>query len=164
MGIGGKMKRKKFRNTAKGENTVIGAGTVINGPIVSDSMIMRIDGTVNGNVSTKGELIVGTNGIIKGGVEASSIELAGKINGNTTVKNRIAIEAKGELIGDVVTEILSIDETAILQGHVTMLKESTDATSDNVDKVETKVTETESIKEEAASTEVASNDEAKADE
>lgn len=121
------MKRKKFRNTAKGENTVIGSGTVVNGPIVSDSMIMRVDGTINGTVTTKGELIVGKNGIIGGNVDALSLALAGKIKGNVTVQNRVEIEAKGELIGDVVTEILSIDETAILQGYVSMLKENAEA-------------------------------------
>ncbi len=129
------MGRKKYKNPAKGENTVIGSGTVINGGITSDSMVIRIDGKVNGEIVSKGEIIVGTNGIILGDVEAASLIIAGEIKGNVNVSHRLDMEAGAKILGDVKTSLLSISETAILQGKVSMPvseeKKSEDKASDN---------------------------------
>lgn len=114
------MARKKYRNPAKGENTVIGKGTIIDGGITSDAMVIRVDGTVNGGIITEGDIIVGTDGIIKGDIKAASLILAGEITGNVDAPHRIEIEAGAKLIGDISTEILSMDETAILRGNVNM--------------------------------------------
>lgn len=127
------MGKKKYRNPATGENTVIGEGTVIEGNIVADSMIIRIDGQVNGSVNTKGDLVVGPKGEIKGDVTASSLILAGKLTGNADIVNKIEIEAKGELLGDINTQLLAMDETAILQGRVNMIQHE-EAADDNKNK------------------------------
>lgn len=119
---------KKIRNRANGENTVIGAGTIVGGSIVSDATVIRIDGKVNGGVETKGDLIVGPDGEVLGDVKAFSLILAGTVMGNANIEQRIEIEAGGKLIGDIETEILAMDETAMYQGKVTMrgLNEKTD--------------------------------------
>ncbi|GEM_PF-1644103 len=111
---------RKNKNRATGENTVIGTGTVVGGSIVSDAMVIRIDGKVNGSVDTKGDLIIGPEGEVNGDVTAFSLILAGKVIGNANVNHRIEIEAGGKLIGDIETELLAMDETAMYQGKVTM--------------------------------------------
>ena len=110
----------KKKNKAKGESTVIGKGTTINGPVVSDAIIMRVDGVINGEVTTDGDIIVGCDGIIVGDIKAHSLILAGKIEGNVELQYRLEMEAKGTLMGDVNTSLLSIDETAVLNGTINM--------------------------------------------
>ena len=110
----------KKRNKAKGESTVIGKGTTINGTVVSDAIIMRVDGVINGDVTTDGDIIVGCDGIIVGDIKAHSLILAGKIEGNVDLQYRLEMEAKGTLMGDVNTSLLSIDETAVLNGTINM--------------------------------------------
>ncbi len=143
---------RKNKNRATGENTIIGAGTVVGGGIVSDATIIRIDGKINGGVETKGELIIGPDGEVHGDVTAHSLILAGKIIGNTKVTHRVEIEAGGKLIGDIETELLAMDETAMYQGRVTMKGLEEEAAPD---------VEEEVIKEEPASEEESENKEVK---
>ena len=114
------MSRKNRGNVANGENTVIGAGTTVNGDIVADSAIMRVDGQVNGGITTKGDLVVGPSGVINGNVTASSLNLAGKVLGNVDADNKVEIEAKGQIIGDITTKLMAMDETAVIKGRVNM--------------------------------------------
>ncbi len=114
------MGRKNRGNVANGENTVIGAGTTVNGDIVADSAIMRVDGQVNGGITTKGDLVVGPSGVINGNVTASSLNLAGKVLGNVDADNKVEIEAKGQIIGDITTKLMAMDETAVIKGNVNM--------------------------------------------
>lgn len=115
---------KKHKNPAKGENTVIGAGTVINGGITSDAMVVRIDGKVDGEILSKGEIIVGTDGIILGNVDAASVVVGGEIKGNVKATVRLELESGAKLTGDVKTPLLAVSETAVLQGSVSMTSNS----------------------------------------
>lgn len=127
---------RRNKNIAKGENTVIGSGTIISGNIEADAMVMRIDGKVDGKVTTKGDLIIGQDGSVEGDVTAASLILAGSVNGNVNCEHKITIEAGGKLIGDINTELLAMDETAILQGRVNMVitQEKEDAVDNKKEK------------------------------
>ncbi len=127
------MGRKNRGNVATGENTVIGAGTTVNGNIVSDSAVIRVDGQVNGGINTKGDLVIGTNGIVSGDVVASSVNLAGKIVGDVEASNKIEIEAKGKLLGNIQTKLLAMDETAVIQGKVNMSNDEGDTDKKSAD-------------------------------
>ncbi len=125
------MAKKNRGNVANGENSVIGAGTTVNGDIVSDSAIIRVDGQVNGGVNTKGDLVIGAMGVVNGDVVASSVNLAGKIAGDVEAANKIEIEANGKLLGNIKTKLLAMDETAVIQGMVNM---SADEAEENKDR------------------------------
>ncbi len=114
------MGRKNRGNVANGENTVIGAGTVVKGDIVSDSAVIRVDGQVDGGINTKGDLVVATSGVVNGDVVASNLNLAGKIMGDVEIANKMEIEANGKLLGNISTKLLAMDETAVIQGNVNM--------------------------------------------
>ncbi len=126
------MGRKNRGNVANGENTVIGAGTVIKGDIVSDSAVIRVDGQVDGHIDTKGDLVIATTGIVNGDVKASNLNLAGKIVGDVEVNNKIELEAKGRLLGNISTKLLAMDETAVIQGNVNMTSEDGGSNKSNV--------------------------------
>jgi cytoskeletal protein CcmA (bactofilin family) len=110
--------RKAEREMAK-INTVIGLGTVVDGNLTTKETT-RIDGTVNGDIKSDGNIIVGDNGSVQGSITAHSVFVSGKVNGNVTVKDKIDITATGSIYGDIFTKLLSIDEKAVFMGQCKM--------------------------------------------
>lgn len=100
-------------------NTVIGVGTVIDGNLTTKETT-RIDGQVNGDVFSNGNIIVGDQGSVNGSITAYSVFASGKVVGNVMVKDKIDITATGSIIGDIYTKLLSIDEKAVFQGQCKM--------------------------------------------
>ncbi len=106
---------------------IIAAGTIIDGPLTTPEGI-RIDGTVNSNVTANGSLIVGQEGKITGTVTAANIFLAGEIQGNISAPTgKVEISDTGKLIGDLSAKTLVIDENAVFQGQCNMTQEKSSA-------------------------------------
>ena len=72
-------KKEETTATPKTMNQ-LGSGTSITGDIRSESDI-RIDGKVQGNVSTKSKLVLGSSGVIDGDVVCQNAFIEGRING-----------------------------------------------------------------------------------
>ena len=100
--------------------TIIGPGAIIDGPLTTmDST--RIDGTIKGNVTISGALIVGQEGKIFGNVSAVNAYVAGEINGNISAsQGKVEISDTGKVIGDVACKSIIIDENAVFQGQCDM--------------------------------------------
>ena len=99
--------------------SVIGDDVVIEGKVTLREAV-RIDGTINGDVVSKGCIFVGKNGKIKGSVQASNIMIAGTIDGNMNIAERIEATATSKIKGDIVAKSLAIDENASFEGKCTM--------------------------------------------
>ncbi|MCK7535231.1 MAG: polymer-forming cytoskeletal protein [Marinilabiliales bacterium] len=63
---------------------LISQGTEITGDVKSAGDI-RIDGILNGNLVTKGKVVIGPTGRVKGEVECKNSEVSGLIEGKITV-------------------------------------------------------------------------------
>ena len=100
--------------------TIIGPGAILDGPLTTmDST--RIDGTVKGNVTISGALIVGQEGKILGNVSAVNAYVAGEITGNVSVpQGKIEISDTGKVVGDVTCKGIIIDENAVFSGQCDM--------------------------------------------
>ena len=100
--------------------TIIGPGAVIDGPLTTKDSA-RIDGTVNGNVTINGALIVGQNAKIVGTVSCLNAYIAGEVDGNiSSPKGKVEISDTGKVIGDVTCKGIIIDENAVFQGKCDM--------------------------------------------
>ena len=71
----------------------ISAGTIIKGEIVSPYDI-RIDGTFEGKVQTKGRVVIGEKANVLGDIICGSIDLWGKVDGNVYVNEQLLDETK----------------------------------------------------------------------
>lgn len=98
---------------------IIGAGTVIEGDIKSDSDI-RIDGTLNGSLVTKGKLVLGSTGMVDGEVTCQNADISGSINGKIKVNELLSLKATSKLTGDITTNKLSIEPGANFSGSCAM--------------------------------------------
>jgi cytoskeletal protein CcmA (bactofilin family) len=98
---------------------VIGEGTAIQGNIQSSGDI-RIDGTLKGNLDTKGKLVVGTSGNISGEVQCCSCEVSGGLDGKITVNELLILKSSANVKGDIITNKIAIEPNAIFTGTCNM--------------------------------------------
>ncbi len=98
---------------------MIGPGTKITGDIDTNGDI-RIDGIIEGSVQSKGKIVIGNNGSIKGKVKCTNAEIAGEMNGEIEVMELLSLKATSKLMGDIKTNKLSIEPGAIFSGTCTM--------------------------------------------
>lgn len=99
-------------------STLIGLGYEINGEVTGKSVI-RIDGKVNGNVTTEGGLILGDKGMIIGNVKTTSAIIYGTVSGNVEAL-QLEIKKTGIVNGDINTETLEIELGAQYNGNLKM--------------------------------------------
>jgi cytoskeletal protein CcmA (bactofilin family) len=98
---------------------LIGTGTMIEGNIVSNGDI-RIDGSLKGNLSTKGKVIVGDTGKISGEVICKNFEVEGSVDGKVMVTELLSLRAKSKILGDISTSKLAIEPGAVFTGKCDM--------------------------------------------
>lgn len=98
---------------------LISQGTEITGDIKSAGDI-RIDGILNGNMITKGKVVIGPTGRVKGEVECKNSEVSGLIDGKITVSQLLNLKAASKIIGTIITSKLSIEPGALFTGNCTM--------------------------------------------
>ena len=110
------------KNTEKLES-LIGSNSVVKGEIDTKGTL-RIDGTVEGNVSADW-VVVGENGTIRGDVIARGVVVGGNIDGNLRAKEIIEIKSKGKVCGEIIASKLTIAEGAFFEGRSSMQKEET---------------------------------------
>jgi len=72
-----------------------------------------IDGRIEGEVNSEGDLTVGD-------INARSVIVYGKVNGNITVTDRCELKQNAELNGDIVAAKLAIEEGAVFLGSSTV--------------------------------------------
>jgi cytoskeletal protein CcmA (bactofilin family) len=110
----------KFNET---ENTptinLISTGTDITGDIKSNGDI-RIDGSLTGNLNTKGKVVIGPTGKVKGEIICKNSEVAGIIEGKIMVGQLLNLKASSKIVGDIVTVKLSIEPGAVFSGNCKM--------------------------------------------
>ena len=109
-------KNNQFTN---GEITIIGAGTVVEG-VLKVTSSARIDGTVNGDITSTGVVVIANEGVVNGDITAVDVKISGTVKGNISSSGKTEVVSHGKLIGDISTGSLSIDETAVFQGSCKM--------------------------------------------
>ena len=97
----------------------LSAGTTIKGDIISNGDI-RIDGTLDGTITTKGKLVVGPNGIVEGEVNCQNADISGTTNAKITVAELLTLKATAKLNGDISTNKLAIEPGANFTGACSM--------------------------------------------
>jgi cytoskeletal protein CcmA (bactofilin family) len=94
-------------------------GTKIVGDIFSESNL-RIDGEVQGNISTKGKVVIGENGLVNGNLTCQEADIEGKINGNLSVESLLILRETAKITGDIQTARLHMEEGALFLGSCAM--------------------------------------------
>jgi cytoskeletal protein CcmA (bactofilin family) len=98
---------------------VLSSGVSIKGDVTFGSELV-IDGEVEGNITSSGNLIVGTHATVVGDIQAGFITIHGSVAGNVLATERCALEAGANLQGDIESPRFAVDENASFIGRATI--------------------------------------------
>ena len=99
--------------------TLLAKGVVLKGEIHVEGTV-RIDGRLDGEIQTKGHVIIGEDGLVEGTIIAGTVVSSGRIKAKVTANERIQLLKTATLIGEVLTPVLIMEEGAKLQGTTDM--------------------------------------------
>lgn len=100
--------------TPKSPNT-ISSDVEIKGTIKFENDLVA-DGRIEGEIITKGALVIGTNGYVQGDITAGSVAIQGQVLGNVTADQRVELLRDSELVGDLTSPRVMIDDGATFVG------------------------------------------------
>ena len=108
---------------------MIAKNTIIVGDIKADGDF-RIDGTLEGNLTIKGKVIIGVTGSVKGNIIAAVADIEGESSGSLKAEKTLTLKSTAKISGDVVVGKLSIEPgadfnaTCIMTGIIKNVKNS----------------------------------------
>ena len=86
-----------------------------------DPVNLRINGSFEGALDTKGYLTIGENAVVKAEIKGESIAVAGRVYGNIIAEKELKLMPPSYVTGNVTTPRLSIIEGAVLEGECHMM-------------------------------------------
>ena len=114
-------KRKKRSTPQKRIDSLISAGTVVNGD-VSFSGGLRIDGHVRGSVvaanSDPCTLVIGEHAKVDGEIRVSHLVVNGTVNGPLVGIDYLELQPKARVLGDVTYKTLEMHVGAVIRGRL----------------------------------------------
>ncbi len=104
------------RATVSGVNTVIGEGTTLKGDIKVEASI-EIDGDYEGTIDATDTLVVGASGKVDGDATVANAVMGGHMYGNVFASGKIERRRGSQLLGDIKTRGLVIEDGVVFQGN-----------------------------------------------
>ena len=98
----------------------ISTGTIIKGEISSPNDI-RVDGTFEGKIQSKGRVVVGEKAVINGDIICDNVDFWGKVNGSLFVKDTLSLKNGCSVNGDLHVKRLVVELGARFDGNCKML-------------------------------------------
>lgn len=106
-------------NELNGQPNRIERSTKITGEIVSEADF-RIDGTLEGTITTSGKVVVGKEGVINGNVNCSFADVEGKFSGKIEVKESLSLKSTSSVEGEVIIGKLIVESGASFNAKCSM--------------------------------------------
>ena len=97
-------------------STIIGAGSSFKGDLSVSGAVM-IDGDLDGDLQTTGNIIVGEAARIRGNISAKSAVVNGIVLGDISAPESIKLNASSAVIGNIATRKLQIANGVVFHGH-----------------------------------------------
>ena len=90
--------------------------------VFSDPVNLRISGKFEGDLTTRGNLVVGRDAKVAADIIGENITIAGRVKGKIKATKLIAVAATGEITGDIETPRLSMETGAVFNGICKMVQ------------------------------------------
>ncbi len=120
-----KAEEKKSVAEMVNSSNVIAKETTIKGDIITFGNI-RIEGTVEGTLSSKTKIVIGESASLKGNIDSKEAEIAGKIVGEVRCSEVLYLKKTAVINGDIFTKQLVIENGAIFNGSCKMSEDHSD--------------------------------------
>jgi len=106
--------------------SIIAVGLVIRGDLESAGTV-KVEGTVEGSVLAKQQVLVARGGIVRGDVLARETVVGGEVHGSISAEDRVEVQAGAAVHGDITTRRIAVAEGARLNGLIRMGESPTPA-------------------------------------
>ncbi|HEY4185013.1 MAG TPA: polymer-forming cytoskeletal protein [Polyangia bacterium] len=116
--------RSKPENSGTRRDTIeniLGKSCTIRGDLSADGAF-RIDGTIEGSVTSRAAVVIGESGVVRGCVSGCDIVVAGRIQGDVVCSGHLEILAKGKVEGDIDAQSMRIETGGVFRGTSRMGK------------------------------------------
>lgn len=114
------MKRKGNVNVDNPDRlNVIVAGSKVIGDMITESNL-RIDGEINGNVSSSAKIVIGSTGVVHGDINCADADIEGKVVGTIKIEALLVLRSTANIQGEIATSKIQIDEGAEFSGECRM--------------------------------------------
>src|ERR1700682_6166251 len=110
--------------SSSGALTVIGESLRIEGTLTSNEEIV-VNGELSGQLQMNHRLTIGAKGKVDAGVHAKEVIIAGSVKGNVDASERITLRAGANLVGDVKTAGIVIEDGAYFKGGIDITRTAT---------------------------------------
>jgi cytoskeletal protein CcmA (bactofilin family) len=100
-------------------NTTIGEGTILKGDVKVEGSI-QVDGEFEGTIDATDTLVIGENGKVDGDATVANAVIGGRMYGNVFASGKIELQRGSQLLGDIKTRGLVIEEGVVFQGNCQM--------------------------------------------
>jgi len=114
----GSKKEKTGSDLTKDQNK-IAQGSTFKGEIISQGSF-RIEGKVEGSITTTGKVVVGKTGCVEGTIQCEFADFEGKLIGEITVNSTLTLKSTAIIEGHVFTDKLVIEPGAIFNATCKM--------------------------------------------
>jgi cytoskeletal protein CcmA (bactofilin family) len=113
--MGWRSKDESTRPDREPIENVLGRSAFIRGELSAEGAF-RIDGTIEGTVASRAEVVIGESGVVRGDVVGSDVVVAGQIIGNVRCSGHLEILAKGKVEGDIAAQSVRIETGGVFRG------------------------------------------------
>lgn len=100
----------------------ISAGTVIKGEMTSLTDI-RVDGTVQGKLYSKGKVVVGEGAFVTGTLACDNMDFWGRMEGDIYVKDTFSLKNSATVEGNIHVRRFEVEMGARINGTCKMISE-----------------------------------------
>jgi cytoskeletal protein CcmA (bactofilin family) len=128
-------KSQKSYTDLLGKTNRIVEGTTITGDIISPADF-RLDGHLIGNFQSKGKIVIGPAGSVKGDIICKNADIEGIFEGKIQVQEILNVKSKSHIIGEVICGKLSVEPgaefsaTCVMKPHVKNLPNNGQSTEE----------------------------------
>ena len=113
--MGWRSKDETTRPDREPIENVLGRSAFVRGELSAEGPF-RVDGTVEGTLASRAEVVIGESGVVRGDVIGTDVVVAGQIVGNVRCSGHLEILAKGKVEGDIVAQSVRIETGGVFRG------------------------------------------------
>lgn len=104
---------------ASTQQNIIAHGTKIVGDISSKGPF-RIDGSIDGNVTTEGKVVIGKAGAINGTLKGVNVDIEGRFSGKLLLSGTLSLKSSAHIEGEVQVTKLAVEPGATFNATCSM--------------------------------------------
>jgi cytoskeletal protein CcmA (bactofilin family) len=93
---------------------------------LSFSGVVHLDGIFQGEIISRGTLVVGSESVVHAQIFSNVLKIAGEVRGDLTATEKIELYPPAKVYGNIVTPSLAVEEGVIFEGTCKMSSKAVD--------------------------------------